>query len=76
MENLMNRALLTLGLTAAIGVPAMLWSAGPSFCGEGQGTAAPGTEISGLNIGTYWYGAEIDASDLQGKVVLVEIWGS
>lgn len=72
----MNRALLTLGLTAAIGLPALLWFAAPSFCGEGQGTAAADTELSGLNIGTHWYGAEIDASDLKGKVVLVEIWGS
>ena len=32
--------------------------------------------IDDLNLGAYWYGAQIDASDLKGKVVLVEIWGS
>ena len=38
----------------------------------------PDTEITieDLNLGKYWYGAQIDANDLKGKVVLVEIWGS
>jgi hypothetical protein len=76
LEKLMKRTLLTLGLTVALGVAGTLWHAGPALCGEGQGTAAPDTKISGLNIGTHWYGAEIDTNDLKGKVVLVEIWGS
>ena len=29
-----------------------------------------------LDLGTYWYGAEISKKDLLGKVVLVEIYGS
>jgi len=76
LEKLIMRTVLTLGLTAALGVAGTLWLAGPALCGEGQGTAAPDTEISGLNIGAHWYGAEIDKADLKGKVVLVEIWGS
>ena len=32
--------------------------------------------IDGLNLGTYWSGAEVTKNDLVGKVVLVEIWGS
>ena len=42
----------------------------------GQGTVKGRPTLDGLNLGTYWYGAEIDKSDLKGKVVLVEIWGS
>ena len=48
----------------------------PLFAGEGKGTADPDAHIKDLNLGDYWYGAEIDKKDLLGKVVLVEIWGS
>ena len=35
------------------------------------------SRIEKLNLGTYWYGAKVaQPSDLVGKVVLVEIWGS
>lgn len=37
---------------------------------------AEGEHIRDLNLGEYWYGAQIDMNDLKGKVVLVEIWGS
>ena len=43
---------------------------------QGQGTADPDANVAGLNLGTYWFGAEIDKRDLAGKVVLVELWGS
>ena len=33
-------------------------------------------EVSGLNLGTYWGGAPLTKSELKGKVVLVELWGS
>jgi hypothetical protein len=32
--------------------------------------------IDDLNVGTHWYGPEVTAKDLAGKVVLVELWGS
>lgn len=43
---------------------------------EGQGPADPNAHLQDLNLGTYWYGAEVSKADLRGKVVLVEIWGS
>lgn len=43
---------------------------------EGQGEADPNATIADLNLGTYWYGADVKKADLAGKVVLVEIWGS
>lgn len=43
---------------------------------EGQGPADADAHIKDLNLGTYWYGAEVNKEDLRGKVVLVEIWGS
>ena len=48
----------------------------PLAADEGQGTAAPGATVDELNLGTYWYGVDVDKRDLIGKVVLVEIWGS
>ena len=48
----------------------------PLLADEGQGTAAPGAKVEELNLGTYWYGVDVDKRDLIGKVVLVEIWGS
>jgi hypothetical protein len=33
-------------------------------------------DVSGLNLGTYWGGAPLTKSELKGKVVLVELWGS
>jgi len=32
--------------------------------------------IKDLSLGDYWWGAEIEPEDLEGKVVLFEIWGS
>lgn len=32
--------------------------------------------IANLVLGEYWFGAQIEAGDLEGKVVLFEIWGS
>lgn len=48
----------------------------PVAADDGQGTAAPGATVDELNLGTYWYGVDVDKRDLIGKVVLVEIWGS
>ena len=45
-------------------------------CTSGQGTAAPGATVEDLNLGTYWYGVDVDKRALIGKVVLVEIYGS
>ncbi len=48
-----------------------------AFAGEGQGKVDPGRiDLDGANLGTYWYGAQIDKRALAGKVVLFEIWGS
>ena len=49
----------------------------PVLAGAGQGPVDAGPiQIKDLNIGKYWYGAQIDHNDLKGKIVLVEIWGS
>lgn len=32
--------------------------------------------IANLSLGEYWWGAKIEPGDLEGKVVLFEIWGS
>ena len=32
--------------------------------------------LAQLDLGTYWWGAEINKDDLRGKVVLWEAWGS
>ena len=42
---------------------------------EGQGTAEPGANLSGLNMGTYLLGASFDSSEMLGKVLVVEIGG-
>ena len=55
---------------------ALALCAGYAPAGQGQGTVKGEPTLDGLNLGTYWYGTEIDKSDLTGKVVLVEIWGS
>ena len=56
---------------------AALLLAAPGLAGAGQGPVEPGPiEIKDLNLGKYWFGAQIDLNDLKGKVVLVEIWGS
>lgn len=66
----MRRTSLLLGLAALLLMLPFAWA------DDGQGTAQPNTRVEGLNLGAYWYGAEIDKADLTGKVVLVEIWGS
>ena len=48
----------------------------PLGADDGQGTAAPGATVDELNLGTYWFGVDVDKRALIGKVVLVEIWGS
>ena len=69
---LATAALATAGLLLAGLVPTM--SAAPA---EGQGPITGGdVHIDDLNLGEYWYGAEIDKNELKGKVVLVELWGS
>ncbi len=32
--------------------------------------------IDQLDLGTYWWGVEINKEDLRGKVILWETWGS
>ena len=65
------RTVLILGLFLAVVLVAL-----PLRADDGQGTAEADAHIKDLSLGQYWYGAEIDKSDLLGKVVLVEIWGS
>ena len=51
---------------------------GPAFFAtndEGQGTAEPGANLSGLNMGSYLLGASFDSSEMLGKVLVVEIGG-
>lgn len=68
----MKRAVLTLSVAGAL-----LLSAGLlAFGGQGQGPVDDDVRIAGVNLGTYWYGAQINKDDLRGKVVLVEQWGS
>lgn len=44
---------------------------------EGQGPIeGDNVRIEGIDLGTHWFGAEIDRQDFVGKVVLVELWGS
>ena len=44
---------------------------------QGQGPVDPGPILTGeLNLGEYWFGRRIQKTDLAGKIVLVEIWGS
>ena len=44
---------------------------------HGQGPVEPGPiRVADLDLGTHWFGPEVDVADLAGKVVLVEIWGS
>ncbi|MDF1838448.1 MAG: hypothetical protein P1V35_11300 [Planctomycetota bacterium] len=42
---------------------------------EGQGTAEPGANLSGLNMGNHLLGPSFDSSDMRGKVLVVEIGG-
>jgi len=65
------RVLSLLGILTAVALMAL-----PLGADEGQGTAAPGATVEDLNLGTYWYGVDVDKRALIGKVVLVEIWGS
>ena len=59
-------------LAAAIGLGA------PSFAEEGPGPDADtaNSTLETLSLGEYWFGAEISKEDLEGKVVLFELWGS
>ena len=65
------RILTLLGIVSVVAVLAL-----PLRADDGQGTAAPGASVEELNLGTYWYGVDVDRRALIGKVVLVEIWGS
>jgi hypothetical protein len=31
--------------------------------------------LDGVNLGEHWYGPKRDASDLKGRVVMIEEWG-
>lgn len=44
--------------------------------GEGQGTAKPGSNLSGLRAGTHITGPKLMPNSLRGKVVVVKIGGS
>ena len=68
----MRRITLFAATLAALGIATL----GLARAEEGQGPADPNAHIKDLNLGTYWYGAELGKEDLRGKVVLVEIWGS
>ena len=49
----------------------------PALADEGQGPVESGPiRVEDLNLGKYWFGPEISHKDLEGKVVLVEIYGS
>ena len=65
------RILSSLGIVSLVALLAL-----PLRADEGQGTAAPDATVEELNLGTYWYGVDVDKRALIGKVVLVEIWGS
>ena len=65
------RVLSLLGILTAVALMAL-----PMGAYEGQGTAAPGATVEDLNLGTYWYGVDVDKRAIIGKVVLVEIWCS
>ena len=43
--------------------------------GQGPGDTSKST-VAQLQLGDYWYGKRITNADLEGKVVLFEIWGS
>jgi hypothetical protein len=56
---------------------ALLTAIGLAVADEGQGPVkSDNVRIDDLRLGEYWYGAPLSQSDLIGKVVLVEIWGS
>ena len=56
---------------------ACLSSALPLLAEEGQGPGdTSNSTIDDLFLGEYWFGAPVEDEDLQGKVVLFEIWGS
>ena len=63
-----RNVMIAAALTAAVGFAA---------ADEGQGPVkGDNIRIDDLRLGEYWYGAPLSQSDLIGKVVLVEIWGS
>ncbi len=57
-------------ITGAICLAAALVLLPGSAVGENE------SRIDTLSMGTYWYGAKLEKKDLEGKVVLLEIWGS
>ena len=63
-----------------IALPALVLVAALSFvahAGEGQGPGDTSkSTLSQVDLGQFWYGKEIELGDLEGKVVLMEIWGS
>ena len=73
--------LLVLGCALAAGMVGHL-ALGPTRTlvaapAEGQGPIeGENVRIEGIDLGTHWFGAEIDRQDFVGKVVLVELWGS
>ena len=64
-------------VTAAAALLAAVALVSSGWAGEGQGKVkSDNVRIDDLRLGEYWYGAPLSQSDLIGKVVLVEIWGS
>ncbi len=57
-------------LALALALPAL----NPSV-DEGQGTAQPGANLSGLNMGSFLLGASFDSEEMLGQVLVVEIGG-
>jgi len=63
-----RNVMIAAALTAAVGL---------ATADQGQGpVTSDNIRIDDLRLGEYWYGSPLSQSDLIGKVVLVEIWGS
>ncbi len=70
------RAIL-LGAAVLLGTAVAIGAAFDATAGEGQGPGDTSKSTIGqLQLGDYWYGKRIAKADLEGKVVLFEIWGS
>ena len=60
-----------------LGLALVLALAAGLQAGEGQGPGDTSkSTLSQVSLGEYWYGKRIELGDLEGKVVLMEIWGS